>query len=398
MRETPLVGQLLAQAATRLSAVSGGAARREATDLWSTAAGTAATDVWRQASTRADADLVWRFHELVDRRLAGPPLAHLMGFWEFRHLRLEVTPDVLIPRPETEGLVELVLRHVPGGRVADLGTGSGCIALALATEGTYEHVIGVERSAPALAVARRNGVRNGARASWIRGDFASALAPARFDAIVSNPPYLSDDEYLRLDASVREHEPMAALAGGPDGLAATRRVLSEGWGALRPGGLMAIELDEPGRQYGAPRGNGGIRGHCHSPRPVRARALPARQKECGVIWDKAQELGRLIGQSTEYQALRRAEGSLREDKDTVARLDQIQQLARQVDQTIAQGQMPDPAVAEQYETAVRELETSVSGQAYVVARTNFDKLMAKVNEQISQGIEKGAASKIITLS
>jgi cell fate (sporulation/competence/biofilm development) regulator YlbF (YheA/YmcA/DUF963 family) len=117
-----------------------------------------------------------------------------------------------------------------------------------------------------------------------------------------------------------------------------------------------------------------------------------------VIWDKAQELGRLIGQSTEYQALRRAEGSLREDKDTVARLDQIQQLARQVDQTIAQGQMPEPAVAEQYETAVRELETSVSGQAYVVARTNFDKLMAKVNEQISQGIEKGAASKIITLS
>jgi cell fate (sporulation/competence/biofilm development) regulator YlbF (YheA/YmcA/DUF963 family) len=117
-----------------------------------------------------------------------------------------------------------------------------------------------------------------------------------------------------------------------------------------------------------------------------------------MIWDKAQELGRLIGQSTEYQAMRRAESTLRDDGDTVARLDRIQQLARQVDQAIGQGQMPDPAVAESYETAVRELETSASGQAYVVARTNFDKLMAKVNEQISQGIEKGAASSIITLS
>ncbi|HET9150685.1 MAG TPA: YlbF family regulator [Gemmatimonadales bacterium] len=117
-----------------------------------------------------------------------------------------------------------------------------------------------------------------------------------------------------------------------------------------------------------------------------------------MIWDKAQELGRLIGQASEYQALRRAEGALKEDKDTVARLDRIQQLARQVDQAIAQGQMPEPAVAESYETAVRELEMSTSGQAYVVARSNFDKLMAKVNEQISQGMEKGATSSIITLS
>jgi cell fate (sporulation/competence/biofilm development) regulator YlbF (YheA/YmcA/DUF963 family) len=117
-----------------------------------------------------------------------------------------------------------------------------------------------------------------------------------------------------------------------------------------------------------------------------------------MMWDKAQELGRLIGQSTEYKAMRRAEGALREDEETVARLDRIQQLARQVEESMAQGQMPDPAVAEQYETAVRELETSGSGQAYVVARANFDKLMAKVNEQISQGIEKGATSSIITLS
>ena len=116
-----------------------------------------------------------------------------------------------------------------------------------------------------------------------------------------------------------------------------------------------------------------------------------------MIWDKAQELGRQIGQSTEYQTLRRAESSLREDKVTVTKLDQIQALARQVDQAIAQGQMPDQTTADAYESAVRELETSPVGQAYVVARANFEKLMARVNQQISEGMEKGATSSIITL-
>jgi cell fate (sporulation/competence/biofilm development) regulator YlbF (YheA/YmcA/DUF963 family) len=117
-----------------------------------------------------------------------------------------------------------------------------------------------------------------------------------------------------------------------------------------------------------------------------------------VIWDKAQELGRLIGQTPEYQALRRAETNLREDQDTQAKLDQIQRLARQVDQMVTQGQMPDQPTAEAYETAVRDLEMSGSGQAYVVARANFEKLMAKVNQQISEGMEKGATSSIITLT
>jgi len=116
-----------------------------------------------------------------------------------------------------------------------------------------------------------------------------------------------------------------------------------------------------------------------------------------VIWDKAQDLGRLIGQSTEYLALRRAEATLREDKDTVAKLDQIQTLARQVDQIVSTGQMPDQVTAESYETAVRDLEMSPVGQAYVVARSNFEKLMSKVNQQISEGMEKGATSSIITL-
>ena len=117
-----------------------------------------------------------------------------------------------------------------------------------------------------------------------------------------------------------------------------------------------------------------------------------------MIFDKAQELGRMIGQSDEYKALRRAESTLREDKDTVAKLEKIQKLAAEVERTMAQGQMPSPETAEAYEGAVRDLETSAVGQAYVVARANFDKLMGRVNEQIGQGIERGATSGIITLS
>lgn len=116
------------------------------------------------------------------------------------------------------------------------------------------------------------------------------------------------------------------------------------------------------------------------------------------MWDKANDLGRLIGQSDEYKTLRRAEASLRDDKETVAQLELIQNLAREVDQALSKGAMPDPETSEKYEQAIRELELSATGQTYVVARTNFDKLMAKVNEQIAAGMEKGAASNIITLS
>ena len=116
-----------------------------------------------------------------------------------------------------------------------------------------------------------------------------------------------------------------------------------------------------------------------------------------MIDEKAKELGRMIGQSEEYRALRRSESSLRDDKATVARLESIQTLATKVDQAMAGGQQPDKETLEEYEAAVRELETSPSGQAYVVARSNFDKLMAKVNKEISEGIETGATSNIITL-
>lgn len=116
-----------------------------------------------------------------------------------------------------------------------------------------------------------------------------------------------------------------------------------------------------------------------------------------MIWEKAKELGRLIGQTPEYQALRRAEAGLREDKETVEKLDTIKTLAAKVDQAVASGQMPDAEMTKSYEEAVRALEVSGTGQAYVVARANFEKVMVKVNEHIGKGMDEGSTSKIITL-
>ncbi|HEV8150920.1 MAG TPA: YlbF family regulator [Gemmatimonadales bacterium] len=117
-----------------------------------------------------------------------------------------------------------------------------------------------------------------------------------------------------------------------------------------------------------------------------------------MIEEKAQELGRMIGQSPEYQTLRRAEKILQEDAETRLRLEKIEQLARQIDEQVAQKKVPEEETVLAYETAVRDLEVSTQGQAYVIARANYEKLMTRVNQQMSAGIEKGATSSIITLA
>ncbi len=116
-----------------------------------------------------------------------------------------------------------------------------------------------------------------------------------------------------------------------------------------------------------------------------------------MIEEKAQDLGRLIGQSSEYQTLRRAEKILQEDATTRGRLEKIDQLARKIDEQVTQKKLPEEATMMEYETAVRDLETSPEGQAYVVARANYEKLMSKVNQEMAAGMERGAASSIITL-
>ena len=184
-----------------------------------------------------------RLQELVRRRSAGEPFAYVVGRAGFRRLLLRCDRRALIPRPETEGLVDLLLARVRTGRVADVGTGSGCLALSLATEGDFDEVVAVDLSPEAIALAEENRREVGAAVHLVLGDLSAPLGDASLDALVSNPPYLTTAEYAALDASVRQWEPGPALESGPDGMAATGRLLAEGRQVVRPGGWIALEVD-----------------------------------------------------------------------------------------------------------------------------------------------------------
>ena len=230
--------------------------RRETTALWAAIAGKKPGDVWLSREESPPPELVARFGEAVARRARGVPFAYAVGRVGFRTLDLKLDPRALIPRPETEGLVDLVLRWTrgtageggrgKGGAVADIGTGCGCIALALATEGEFERVIAVERSAAAAALARENValVRPRVPVEILEGHLLAPLAGGRCQAIVANPPYLTAAEYAALDPAVRDFEPREALVSGVDGLDATRALLAGAAACLVPQGLLAVEIDE----------------------------------------------------------------------------------------------------------------------------------------------------------
>jgi release factor glutamine methyltransferase len=188
------------------------------------------------------------FTALVDRRADRVPVAYLTGTREFYGLDFEVTPDVLIPRPETELAVEAALEALAapgsGGRVVDVGTGSGCIAVAIAATRPDAAVVAVDRSRAALAVARRNARRHGVgdRVAFVAGDLLTALSPRRpVDVVVSNPPYVPDRS-ADVSPDVARHEPASALYAGPDGLDAVRRLVAEAAPMLRPGGRLVVEI------------------------------------------------------------------------------------------------------------------------------------------------------------
>ena len=189
------------------------------------------------------------FDRLCERRAAGEPLAYLTGRREFWSLDLCVAPGVLIPRPETEHLVEAALTVLGDAgpvRIADAGTGSGCVGLALARERPDALVIGLDRAPRALALAAGNARRLGlgARFHVVASDGLAALSPgAGLDAIVSNPPYIPLGLWPGLMKDVRDHEPLGALSPGSDGLAATRRLVAEAAPRLRPGGWLLFEID-----------------------------------------------------------------------------------------------------------------------------------------------------------
>lgn len=239
----PSLGELLEAAADRLRAAGVPAARREAIRIAADVLGLLPGEAPLRADRRPDGPATRRFRAAVERRAAGEPLAYATGLAGFRLLTLVVDRRVLIPRPETEGLVERVLRTAPGGMAIDVGTGSGCIALSLRQEGRYRRVLGVDRSAGALAVARANRERLGLDVLLVRGDLVEAVGDSVADVLVANPPYLSAAEYRELDPSVRDHEPRLALESGADGLEATGRLLAAGLRVARPGGLLALELD-----------------------------------------------------------------------------------------------------------------------------------------------------------
>jgi release factor glutamine methyltransferase len=184
------------------------------------------------------------YRALLQRRLAGEPMAHILGEREFFGLNLRVTPATLIPRPETELLVELVLQKLSphaGLRVLDLGTGSGAIALAIAHARADVEVLTVDASPAALEVARANAQRLGLpNVDFQHSDWFSALSGRRFDLIVSNPPYIAaDDEHLS-QGDVR-FEPLSALASGADGLDDIRRIVAQAGDFLEPGGWLLLE-------------------------------------------------------------------------------------------------------------------------------------------------------------
>ncbi len=217
-------------------------AHREAEWLLLAALGISRT-AWlaNPAQAVADADAA-KFRSWLERRQHGEPLAYLTGTRGFWTLELEVTPDVLVPRPETEMLVERALQlGTAACRVVDLGTGSGAIALALATERPDWSITGVDRSPAALDVARRNGAKLGlARIRWIEGDWFAPLERERFDLIISNPPYIAEGDAAMQDPALL-HEPRAALTPGGDGFAALHAIACAAPGHLEPGGWLLLE-------------------------------------------------------------------------------------------------------------------------------------------------------------
>lgn len=189
-----------------------------------------------------------RIRTLAARRATGEPLAYILGRREFYGLDFAVTPDVLIPRPETEHVIEAALAAYSTDaplRFADLGTGSGILAVTLAHCFPRASGLAVDLSGPALAVARRNAVTHGVddRIAFVQGDFTGPLLETgRFDLIATNPPYVTDEEYAQASREVTGFEPKTALVSGPEGLDHVRAMLPRALEALRSGGLLLMEI------------------------------------------------------------------------------------------------------------------------------------------------------------
>jgi release factor glutamine methyltransferase len=248
---TITAASLLAEGTRRLTLAGLDCARQDALRLMAEALGIDRLAVYVEPRRSVDARAAARFRALVDRRAAHEPVQHILGYEEFRGLRITVTPDVLIPRPETEGLVERALELLadrPGAVVADIGTGSGVIACALAASRPDLEVLAVDQSLGALAVASDNVRALGLalRVRLLAGDLFGPLASlaGSLDMVVANPPYCPTGVIPTLPAEVERFEPRLALDGGADGMRVLRRIISEAPRFLRPGAWLLMEIGE----------------------------------------------------------------------------------------------------------------------------------------------------------
>jgi release factor glutamine methyltransferase len=226
-----------------------------------------------------------RFRELVQQRLKGRPVAHLRGRKEFFSLEFEVGPDVLVPRPDSEWIVTECLtlaKSMTSPAILDVGTGSGCLAIAVAASHKGAALTAIDVSEAAVAVARRNADRHrlAHRIRFLRGDLYTPLqAGEQFDFIISNPPYIPRRQLAELASEVRDHEPRLALDGGDDGFAMIDRLIAGAGNRLQPGGSLIIEIGFDQEQSARQRfiAHGGyelaktIHDHAGHPRVLRAR-------------------------------------------------------------------------------------------------------------------------------
>lgn len=189
-----------------------------------------------------------RFQALLDRRAAHEPIAYILGEWEFYSLPLYVRPPLLVPRPETEHLVDRVLQFIGNedARVLDLCTGTGCVAVSVAKNAPAAHVTAADVNGIAIEVAERNAVRHGVinRIRFAEGDLFSALDEPEgpFDVVCANPPYVEEEDWEKLEPVIRLYEDPGALKAGADGLDVVRRIAGQAQDFLREGGLLALEI------------------------------------------------------------------------------------------------------------------------------------------------------------
>ncbi len=246
------IAEALRDGATRLRVAGVEEARREAGSLLSHATARDRSFLITHADEELTPDELSAFNSAIERRGAGEPLQYIAGVQEFYGLRFEVTPDVLIPRPETELLVETaleLLKETASPLVCDVGTGSGCISVSVLHARRDARAIALDISADALRVAGRNAKRNGVceRIELLVSDCFDALRSdgrreVRFDLIASNPPYIAEEEIAGLQREVRDHEPRVALTPGGDGLSVIRRLVTEAPAFLKPRGHLLIEI------------------------------------------------------------------------------------------------------------------------------------------------------------